>query len=203
MVLSLICAPLSILVATLSTSSILWQLSCSIGICVSEPLTLIVWKNFFLDLKLPYSAVRNEQMEIKAILHNYMEDPITVSLLSFKSRHATQPKYFILKSVGPLLCLIIIILIIIIIIPFRVLFIWSDARWCDYTLSTLMAGPCRTEGDIRRVQLCQQEGEVCCYCYGGRQVHTKCPLCHHPHEVGPPYHRGEGLRPRLGWSRRC
>lgn len=60
---------------------ILWQLSCSIGICVSEPLTLIVWKNFFLDLKLPYSAVRNEQLEIKAILHNYMENAITVSLL--------------------------------------------------------------------------------------------------------------------------
>uniref|UniRef100_A0A674BU31 Complement C3-like n=1 Tax=Salmo trutta TaxID=8032 RepID=A0A674BU31_SALTR len=78
MVLSLICAPLSILVATLSTSSILWQLSCSIGICVSEPLTLIVWKNFFLDLKLPYSAVRNEQLEIKAILHNYRETAITV-----------------------------------------------------------------------------------------------------------------------------
>uniref|UniRef100_A0A8C7QRB9 Anaphylatoxin-like domain-containing protein n=1 Tax=Oncorhynchus mykiss TaxID=8022 RepID=A0A8C7QRB9_ONCMY len=78
MVLSLICAHLSILVATLSTSSILWQLSCSIGICVSEPLKLIVWKNFFLDLKLPYSAVRNEQLEIKAILHNYMEGSITV-----------------------------------------------------------------------------------------------------------------------------
>uniref|UniRef100_A0AAZ3Q3F2 Anaphylatoxin-like domain-containing protein n=1 Tax=Oncorhynchus tshawytscha TaxID=74940 RepID=A0AAZ3Q3F2_ONCTS len=63
-----------------------WQitaigLSKTHGICVSEPLTLIVRKNFFLDLKLPYSAVRNEQLEIKAILHNYM------------------PKYFILKSV--------------------------------------------------------------------------------------------------------
>uniref|UniRef100_A0A4W5QXY5 Anaphylatoxin-like domain-containing protein n=1 Tax=Hucho hucho TaxID=62062 RepID=A0A4W5QXY5_9TELE len=78
MVLSLISAPLSILVATLSTSSILWQLSCSTGICVSEPLPLIVWKKFFVDLKLPYSAVRNEQLEIKAILHNYREDSITV-----------------------------------------------------------------------------------------------------------------------------
>ncbi|KAM9490571.1 complement C3-like isoform 1-T1 [Salvelinus alpinus] len=60
-----------------------WQitaigLSKTHGICVSEPLTLIVWKNFFLDLKLPYSAIRNEQLEIKAILHNYMEDTITV-----------------------------------------------------------------------------------------------------------------------------
>uniref|UniRef100_A0A674EFI3 Complement C3-like n=1 Tax=Salmo trutta TaxID=8032 RepID=A0A674EFI3_SALTR len=68
---------------TLPDSITSWQitaigLSKTHGICVSEPLTLIVWKNFFLDLKLPYSAVRNEQLEIKAILHNYMENPITV-----------------------------------------------------------------------------------------------------------------------------
>uniref|UniRef100_A0A8C7TZ92 Anaphylatoxin-like domain-containing protein n=1 Tax=Oncorhynchus mykiss TaxID=8022 RepID=A0A8C7TZ92_ONCMY len=60
-----------------------WQitaigLSKTHGICVSEPLTLIVRKNFFLDLKLPYSAVRNEQLEIKAVLHNYIDDTITV-----------------------------------------------------------------------------------------------------------------------------
>ncbi|XP_013986740.2 complement C3 isoform X1 [Salmo salar] len=68
---------------TLPSSITSWQitaigLSNTHGICVSEPLTLIVWKNFFLDLKLPYSAVRNEQLEIKAILHNYMENAITV-----------------------------------------------------------------------------------------------------------------------------
>ncbi|CAB1344806.1 unnamed protein product, partial [Coregonus sp. 'balchen'] len=60
-----------------------WQitaigLSKTHGICVSEPFPLTVWKKFFLDLKLPYSAVRNEQLEIKAILHNYREDTITV-----------------------------------------------------------------------------------------------------------------------------
>uniref|UniRef100_A0A8C7QUT1 Anaphylatoxin-like domain-containing protein n=1 Tax=Oncorhynchus mykiss TaxID=8022 RepID=A0A8C7QUT1_ONCMY len=68
---------------TLPGSITSWQitaigLSKTHGICVSEPLKLIVWKNFFLDLKLPYSAVRNEQLEIKAILHNYMEGSITV-----------------------------------------------------------------------------------------------------------------------------
>uniref|UniRef100_A0A674BSC3 Complement C3-like n=1 Tax=Salmo trutta TaxID=8032 RepID=A0A674BSC3_SALTR len=68
---------------TLPGSITSWQitaigLSKTHGICVSEPLTLIVWKNFFLDLKLPYSAVRNEQLEIKAILHNYRETAITV-----------------------------------------------------------------------------------------------------------------------------
>lgn len=50
------------------------------GICVSNPLEVIVRKDFFVDLKLPYSAVRGEQLEIKAILHNYSPDLITVSL---------------------------------------------------------------------------------------------------------------------------
>lgn len=50
------------------------------GICVGEPLKVIVRKEFFIDLRLPYSAVRGEQIEIKAILHNYSPDLITVSL---------------------------------------------------------------------------------------------------------------------------
>ncbi|KAL7845318.1 hypothetical protein AOLI_G00235100 [Acnodon oligacanthus] len=53
-----------------------WQilaisLSQTHGICVAEPYEMVVKKDFFLDLKLPYSAVRNEQLEIKAILHNF------------------------------------------------------------------------------------------------------------------------------------
>ncbi|KAL7845319.1 hypothetical protein AOLI_G00235110 [Acnodon oligacanthus] len=53
-----------------------WQilaisLSKTHGICVADPLEMVVKKDFFLDLKLPYSAVRNEQLEIKAILHNF------------------------------------------------------------------------------------------------------------------------------------
>ena len=41
------------------------------GICVAEPEELIVFKSLFIDLKIPYSAVRGEQLEIKAIIHNY------------------------------------------------------------------------------------------------------------------------------------
>lgn len=52
------------------------------GICVGDPLEIIVRKEFFIDLRLPYSAVRGEQVEIKAILHNYSPDLITVSLCS-------------------------------------------------------------------------------------------------------------------------
>jgi len=41
------------------------------GICVAEPEEIIVFKSLFIDLKIPYSAVRGEQLEIKAIIHNY------------------------------------------------------------------------------------------------------------------------------------
>ncbi|XP_026216242.1 complement C3-like [Anabas testudineus] len=54
------------------------SLSRTRGICVSEPLEVIVRKNFFIDLRLPYSAVRGQQLEVKAILHNYSPDPVTV-----------------------------------------------------------------------------------------------------------------------------
>ncbi|XP_014849656.1 PREDICTED: complement C3-like [Poecilia mexicana] len=60
-----------------------WQLtgislSNTHGICVAEPLEVIVKKPFFIDLRLPYSAVHGEQLEIKAILHNYHDDPVSV-----------------------------------------------------------------------------------------------------------------------------
>uniref|UniRef100_A0A8C2Z4A2 Complement C3a, tandem duplicate 1 n=1 Tax=Cyclopterus lumpus TaxID=8103 RepID=A0A8C2Z4A2_CYCLU len=53
-----------------------WQftgisLSRTHGICVGDPLEVIVRKEFFIDLRVPYSAVRGEQLEIRAILHNY------------------------------------------------------------------------------------------------------------------------------------
>ncbi|XP_075896440.1 complement C3-like [Nelusetta ayraudi] len=60
-----------------------WQftgisLSRTHGICISEPLEVIVRKEFFIDLRLPYAAVRGEQIEVRAILHNLGADPITV-----------------------------------------------------------------------------------------------------------------------------
>ncbi|XP_028998601.1 complement C3-like [Betta splendens] len=62
-----------------------WQftgisLSRTQGICVGDPLEVIVRKDFFIDLRLPYAAVRGEQLEVKAILHNYTPDPITVRI---------------------------------------------------------------------------------------------------------------------------
>ncbi|KAG5854132.1 hypothetical protein ANANG_G00034310 [Anguilla anguilla] len=48
------------------------------GICVADPFEMTVRKHFFIDLKLPYAAVRNEQLEIKAVLYNYLEEHIKV-----------------------------------------------------------------------------------------------------------------------------
>lgn len=50
-----------------------------LGICVAEPLEVIVRKDFFLDLKLPSFAVRGEQLEIKVVVYNYSPDPDFVS----------------------------------------------------------------------------------------------------------------------------
>ncbi|KAL6482007.1 hypothetical protein MHYP_G00100870 [Metynnis hypsauchen] len=69
-----------------------WQilaisLSQTHGICVADPYEMIVKKNFFLDLKLPYSAVRNEQLEIKAILHNFSNNKYKVRVEFTETEH--------------------------------------------------------------------------------------------------------------------
>nr|XP_033779887.1 complement C3 [Geotrypetes seraphini] len=48
------------------------------GICVADPYEITVMKEFFIDMKLPYSVVRNEQVEIRAILYSYFDYEITV-----------------------------------------------------------------------------------------------------------------------------
>uniref|UniRef100_A0A671NRL7 Complement C3-like n=1 Tax=Sinocyclocheilus anshuiensis TaxID=1608454 RepID=A0A671NRL7_9TELE len=60
-----------------------WQitaisLSKTLGMCVADPYEITVRKDFFIDLKMPYSAVRNEQLEIKAVLHNYSSQKLKV-----------------------------------------------------------------------------------------------------------------------------
>ncbi|KAM9363631.1 complement C3-like [Symphorus nematophorus] len=69
-----------------------WQfigisLSRTHGICVADPLEVIVQKDFFIDLRLPYSAVRSEQLEIKAVLHNNSPNPITVRVDLIEKQH--------------------------------------------------------------------------------------------------------------------
>lgn len=45
---------------------------------MANPYEITVKKDFFIDLRMPYSAVRNEQLEIKAIVHNYSNQKLKV-----------------------------------------------------------------------------------------------------------------------------
>ncbi|KAM9312112.1 complement C3-like [Gastrophryne carolinensis] len=49
------------------------SLSPTSGISVAKPLEMMVKKQFFIDMRLPYSAVRNEQVEIHAVLYSYVD----------------------------------------------------------------------------------------------------------------------------------
>ncbi|KAL1281208.1 hypothetical protein QQF64_000011 [Cirrhinus molitorella] len=67
-----------------------WQitaisLSKTLGMCVADPYEIIVRKDFFIDLKMPYSAVRNEQLEIKAVIHNYSNQRMKTVNIRFKT----------------------------------------------------------------------------------------------------------------------
>lgn len=69
------------------------------GICVADPYEVTVVQDFFIDLRLPYSVVRNEQVEIRAVLYNYHEtrklkvrvellyNPAFCSMATAKKRH--------------------------------------------------------------------------------------------------------------------
>nr|XP_023681876.1 complement C4-A-like isoform X2 [Paramormyrops kingsleyae] len=50
------------------------------GFCIAEPRPLTVFQDFFVSLKLPYSVKRNEQLEMKAVLYNYREEPLEVTV---------------------------------------------------------------------------------------------------------------------------
>ncbi|XP_054896874.1 ophiophagus venom factor-like [Poeciliopsis prolifica] len=70
------------------------------GFCVAEPYNFKTWKHFFVDLKLPYSVARNEQLEIKAVIHNYGYNDMHVRVVlmktegmcsvAFKDRHTQE-----------------------------------------------------------------------------------------------------------------
>eukprot|EP00079_Xenopus_tropicalis_P019381 XP_012808981.1 PREDICTED: complement C3-like [Xenopus tropicalis] len=48
------------------------------GLCVAPPQEIKAMMDFFIDLKLPSSVVRNEQVEIRAVVHNYNSNKIKV-----------------------------------------------------------------------------------------------------------------------------
>uniref|UniRef100_A0A8B9F9X8 Complement C4 gamma chain n=1 Tax=Amazona collaria TaxID=241587 RepID=A0A8B9F9X8_9PSIT len=48
------------------------------GFCIAEPHTFAVFKAFFVSLRLPYSVRRHEQLEIKAVIYNYLPNDVQV-----------------------------------------------------------------------------------------------------------------------------
>ncbi|XP_030632184.1 complement C4-A isoform X2 [Chanos chanos] len=48
------------------------------GFCVAEPKPLKVEQDFFVSVKLPYSVKRNEQLEVKAVVYNYLKETLEV-----------------------------------------------------------------------------------------------------------------------------
>ncbi|NWW89730.1 CO4 protein, partial [Rhynochetos jubatus] len=55
------------------------------GFCIADPHTFSVFKDFFVSLRLPYSVRRQEQLEIKAVIYNYLPNDIQVVIVSMKA----------------------------------------------------------------------------------------------------------------------
>uniref|UniRef100_A0A672QA97 Complement C3-like n=1 Tax=Sinocyclocheilus grahami TaxID=75366 RepID=A0A672QA97_SINGR len=105
-----------------------WQitaisLSKTLGMCVADPYEITVRKDFFIDLKMPYSAVHNEQLEIKAILHNYSNQKFKTSEGVCSSASKKQ-KGRVTVSVGPMSS----VAVPVIIIPMELKEQWIEAE---------------------------------------------------------------------------
>ncbi|XP_027024313.2 complement C3-like isoform X2 [Tachysurus fulvidraco] len=59
--------------------------SSSTGFCVAEPFNIKASKPFFINLRLPRTAARNEHVEVKAVLHNYMSKDLKVLVVLAKT----------------------------------------------------------------------------------------------------------------------
>uniref|UniRef100_A0A8C3KQZ8 C4a anaphylatoxin n=1 Tax=Calidris pygmaea TaxID=425635 RepID=A0A8C3KQZ8_9CHAR len=51
------------------------------GFCIADPHTFAVFKDFFVSLRLPYSVRRHEQLEIKAVVYNYLPSDLQVTVM--------------------------------------------------------------------------------------------------------------------------
>lgn len=62
--------------ASLPSSITTWEVSAvsvspSGGVCATDPLEILAMKKFFVEVNVPYSVVKNEQIEIPATVYNY------------------------------------------------------------------------------------------------------------------------------------
>ncbi|XP_066512277.1 venom factor-like isoform X1 [Hoplias malabaricus] len=60
--------------------------SADTGFCVAEPFNIRVWKPFYIDLRLPRTVARHEHVEVKAVLHNYMNEDLQVLVILEKTQ---------------------------------------------------------------------------------------------------------------------
>ncbi|XP_060715674.1 complement C3-like [Tachysurus vachellii] len=67
--------------------------SSSTGFCVAEPFNVKAWKPFFINLRLPRTAARNEHVEVKAVLHNYMSKDLKVLVVLAKTEDLCSVAY--------------------------------------------------------------------------------------------------------------
>ncbi|NWR56152.1 CO4 protein, partial [Bucorvus abyssinicus] len=52
------------------------------GFCIADPHTFAAFKDFFVSLRLPYSVRRHEQLEIKAVVYNYLPNDLQVVIVT-------------------------------------------------------------------------------------------------------------------------
>ncbi|XP_074873713.1 complement C4-like [Carettochelys insculpta] len=56
------------------------SMSPSTGLCVSDPISVRVFQEFHVSLRLPYAVKRFEQLELRPVLYNYWQQPVDVSV---------------------------------------------------------------------------------------------------------------------------
>ena len=72
--------------------------SATSGMCVVTPSNVTVFKEYFLQLDMPYSVVSGEQVEIKATLYNYRDENVAVGVEALLLSHCSFPASSELKS---------------------------------------------------------------------------------------------------------
>lgn len=71
--------------ATLPHSVTTWEVNAvsvapTGGICVADPLEIVASKSVFVEVNLPYSVIKNEQIEVPATVYNYGKYDIRVCI---------------------------------------------------------------------------------------------------------------------------
>nr|XP_048673572.1 complement C4-like isoform X1 [Caretta caretta] len=67
------------------------SMSPTTGICVSDPLSVRVFQDFHVSLRLPYAVKRFEQLELRPVLYNYQDLPVNVSVYMERSEGICSP----------------------------------------------------------------------------------------------------------------